>query len=157
MIIDDTVKQYLEKSVLCWLATANERGAPNVSPKEYFCEGLCQPDTIIIANIASAKSIDNLKKNSQVCVSFIDIFEQLGYKALGRAKNIGRHHSDAAPEFEKLEQLAGPDLEVTSLMRVTVSSIEPISAPRYQLDPEYTVPEQLETSFQSYGVLKSPG
>ena len=30
------MKKYIDKSVLCWLATSNAENIPNVSPKEIF-------------------------------------------------------------------------------------------------------------------------
>ncbi|WP_313952801.1 pyridoxamine 5'-phosphate oxidase family protein [Accumulibacter sp.] len=36
-MLTDDVLNYIKRSVLCWLATADADGAPNVSPKEVFC------------------------------------------------------------------------------------------------------------------------
>ena len=79
------VKRYIEHSVLCWLATSNKKAEPNVSPKEIF---LRYDDTkILIANIASPKTIRNIKENPQVCISFINVFVQKGYKTSRSRKN----------------------------------------------------------------------
>ena len=46
-------------SVLCWLATVDDHGMPNVSPKEIFC---CHGEReLLIANIASPQSVRNIK------------------------------------------------------------------------------------------------
>ena len=60
------------KSVLCWLATADAQGQPNVSPKEIFA--IYDSANMLIANIASPTSVRNIESNPRVCVSFIDIF-----------------------------------------------------------------------------------
>ncbi|MFI0416312.1 MAG: pyridoxamine 5'-phosphate oxidase family protein [Candidatus Thiodiazotropha sp.] len=64
----------MNESVLCWLATSGEDGFPNCSPKEAFT--FYEDDKIVIANIALPQSGKNIKANSNVCVSFINIFKQ---------------------------------------------------------------------------------
>ena len=36
MMLHEDVKQSIKESVLCWLATTDENGVPNCSPKEVF-------------------------------------------------------------------------------------------------------------------------
>lgn len=57
-MITDEVKEYIEKSVLCWLATCNNEGIPNVSPKEMFT--YFDSNTLLIANIISPNSVENI-------------------------------------------------------------------------------------------------
>ncbi|MFK5037181.1 pyridoxamine 5'-phosphate oxidase family protein, partial [Klebsiella pneumoniae] len=71
-MITEEVKNYIDKSVLCWLATSNRQNEPNVSPKEIFTYK--DDKTLLIANIASPNSIANINENPNVCVSFVDIF-----------------------------------------------------------------------------------
>ena len=75
-----------ERSVLCWLATVDGQGQPNVSPKEIF--RLMPPASLAIANIASPCSVRNVRANGKVCVAFVDVFVQKGYKLLGDARVI---------------------------------------------------------------------
>ena len=63
MLNQDTINS-INDSVLCWLATANENGEPNVSPKEMFiADGT---ERILIANIASPNSVRNIDANPSV-------------------------------------------------------------------------------------------
>ncbi|MDA9639519.1 pyridoxamine 5'-phosphate oxidase family protein [SAR116 cluster bacterium] len=57
-MLDQNVKDYIERSVLCWLATV-DGDQPSVSPKEIFTN--YGDDTIMIANIASPQSIKKHK------------------------------------------------------------------------------------------------
>jgi len=82
-MISKEVKKYIDESVLCWLATSNSQNEPNVSPKEVFTYK--DDKTLLIANIASPGTIGNIKENSKVCVSFVDVFVQKGYKLKGNA------------------------------------------------------------------------
>ena len=75
-MISVEIKNYIERSVLCWLATADAAGVPNVSPKEIFVP--FGDDHLLIANIASPESVKNIRGNPHVCVSFVDVFVQKG-------------------------------------------------------------------------------
>jgi predicted pyridoxine 5'-phosphate oxidase superfamily flavin-nucleotide-binding protein len=60
-----------EKAVLCWLATVDAKNRPNVTPKEIFAE--IADGSLVIADIASARSVQNIRTNPAVCLSLIDI------------------------------------------------------------------------------------
>ncbi|MEM6264941.1 MAG: pyridoxamine 5'-phosphate oxidase family protein [Bacteroidota bacterium] len=51
----------INRSVLCWLATASKEKIPNVSPKEIFTH--FGGEKIIIANIASPQTVRNIHEN----------------------------------------------------------------------------------------------
>ena len=82
------VKQSIDQCVLCWLATVDSNSLPNVSPKEVFT--YYGEQSLLIANIASPKSVLNIQQNEKVCVSLIDIFRQKGFKLVGRGKVIDK-------------------------------------------------------------------
>ena len=95
----EDIKDYIDRSVLCWLATSSAENLPNVSPKEIFA--FYGSDKIIIANIASPQSIHNIRENPQVCVSFIDILVQKGVQIKGQADIVKKTQADF-PEMEKV-------------------------------------------------------
>ena len=153
-VMDSTVLRYLQKSVLCWLATIDENGCPNVSPKEIFCasgNGL-----LLIANIASPGSLKNIQTNPQVCVSFVDVFTQKGFKIKGKASAI-RIGDEAFPGFASpLAALAGDRFSFMSLFVIDVQSVEPIVAPSYRLFPDIQEASQINSAMQRYGVQPIP-
>ena len=143
MIDKEKIKYYIDKSILCWLATASKDGTPNVSPKEIF--SFYGVDKIIIANIASPQTVKNIKQNAKVCVSFIDILVQKGLQLKGTAKIV-----TALDEgFEKMEhrllKLTPGLFPFKSITEISISSTKPIKAPRYLLFPETTEQEQIES------------
>jgi predicted pyridoxine 5'-phosphate oxidase superfamily flavin-nucleotide-binding protein len=87
-MITNEVKKYIDNSVLCWLATCSKDGEPNVSPKEMFTYK--DENTLLIANIASPSSIANIQENPKVCVSFVEVFVQKGFKIKGNAIIIAK-------------------------------------------------------------------
>ena len=76
------MKTCLDQSVLCWVATSDSDGRPNVSPKEVFTS---DGDRILIAHIASPRTVRNIEVNPQVMVSVVDVFAQHGWQFSGQA------------------------------------------------------------------------
>lgn len=140
----------IESSVLCWLATVDKNGQPNVSPKEVFTS--YGTDHILIANIMSPQSVKNIKVNSQVCVSFINVLVQKGYQVKGKAKVMTKKTKEFKLYHPILEAVAGSDFPIKSIIKIKVESHKPIMAPRYVLFPETTEVEQMESAKGQYGI-----
>lgn len=139
------------RSVLCWLATVDEGGQPNVSPKEIFA--VIDTEHIVIANIASPTSVRNIGVNPLVCVSFIDIFVQKGFKVIGSARNVLKQDADFSYWSAPLTVKAGPRFPIHSVLVVRATAIEPILAPSYRLYPsETTEQSQVASAMRTYGV-----
>ncbi len=150
MELNNEIKEYINKSVLCWLATASTKNVPNVSPKEIFNH--FGTDKIIIANIASPQTVRNIKQNENVCVSFIDILVQKGFQLKGKAKIIGKTYPQF-PEMEKvLTEMTGGSIPFATITEITIEQVKPIIAPKYILYPETTEQEQIESAKKLYGI-----
>lgn len=144
------------RSVLCWLATVNENGQPNVSPKEIFA--VFDTEHLVIANIASPTSVRNVEVNPLVCVSFIDVFVQKGFKVTGAARNVRRQDTDFSRWSAPLEAKAGPRFPIQSVLVVRANEIEPILAPSYRLySAETTEQSQVASAMRTYGVQPARG
>jgi hypothetical protein len=153
-MLSDLVLDYINRSVLCWLATVDADGAPNVSPKEVFCAHGSQ--RVLIANIASPTSVRNIEAEPRVCVSFVDVFVQKGYKLKGTAEIV-------RPKDARYSELEPPLLHITkglfpirSIIAVQVSAVEPIVAPSYRLIPGTTETSQIQGAMGTYGVVPQP-
>jgi predicted pyridoxine 5'-phosphate oxidase superfamily flavin-nucleotide-binding protein len=143
------IKASIQKSVLCWLATADD-AYPNVSPKEIFTH---YKDKIIIANIASPTSAKNIKNNPQVCISFIDILVQKGWKIKGEARLLTNKDS----KFEKykvlLDKMTKGMFPFTSIMEITPAECKEVVSPSYLLYPDKTTEaSQIESAKKIYGL-----
>lgn len=150
IVISDSVREDIRNSVLCWLATVDEHGQPNVSPKEIFTDH-CD-DSILIADIASPVSVRNIARQPLVCVSFVDVFRQRGFKIAGRARLIPPEHPEFAVTGVRLQELAGAGFKVRQAIHVTVTRVARIWAPSYALFPDRTVEEQQARGYATYGV-----
>ena len=150
MKITDHIKDSMNKSVLCWLATASSDLVPNVSPKEIF--SFFKDDVIIVANIASPQTVKNIRQNKNVCISFIDILKQKGFQLKGTAEIIQRDHPVFAKMEEVLLELTKGNFPFATITKINVHSAKPIIAPKYVLYPETTEQEQVESAKKTYGL-----
>ena len=155
-MLSSEVLNYASRSVLCWLATVDENGQPNVSPKEIFA--VFDSEHLVIANIASPMSVRNIGVNPRVCVSFIDVFVQKGFKVIGTARNVLRNDVEFSCWAEPLQLKAGPRFPIRSVLVVQAHSSEPILAPSYRLYPaETTEQSQAVSAMRAYGVQPESG
>jgi uncharacterized protein len=149
-MLTDKIKASIDESVLCWLATADNNGIPNCSPKEIFTH--CNDSHILIANIASPESVANIKTNPEVCVSFIHVFKQKGFKIKGKAIYVDADNKDFQEQVTLVQTLAGDNFPVKGIIVVEVSNAKPIIAPGYYLTPGATEDSQIEGAKRTYGV-----
>ena len=152
--INDAMRTDMDNAVLCWLATVGTDGVPNVTPKEIFAPH--GEDTILIADIASTNSVRNISVHPKVCVSFIDVFRQKGFKVVGTARLV-------APDEEEFEALSAPLLVLTDgtfpirhVIAVGVEKVSRIWAPSYGLFPERSEAERMDAAYRTYGVRPEP-
>ncbi|WP_350288755.1 pyridoxamine 5'-phosphate oxidase family protein [uncultured Croceitalea sp.] len=144
------VKECIDKSVLCWLATASSINVPNVSPKEIFkFYGI---NSIIVANIASPQTVKNIKQNENVCISFIDILVQKGFQIKGKAKIIEKKDLEFLNMEKELLEMTEGKFPFATITKITIENIKPIIAPKYILYPETTEKEQIASAKKVYGL-----
>lgn len=148
----DLLEDFVSKSVLCWLATVDETGAPNVSPKEVFdMDG----GRLVIANIASPRSSANIKTNPLVCVSLLDIFEQKGLRLSGRAAVMSTTLDETEEMRRKLESKTEGRFPFSEVFVVEIDDVQPYMAPSWYLFPEMHPAERRSGALRSYGVRDS--
>ena len=134
--------------VLLWLATSDSSGEPNVSPKELFL--FKGKDRLIVANIASPKTLTNILQNPKVCISGIDIWKQKGMQYKGRAKVI----SSLNKRFKKIEAEFRPlnqgKFRIQHFIEIQIFQQKEVSAPSYFFYPTTEEEDQIEVSKTTY-------
>ncbi|PMR77927.1 pyridoxamine 5'-phosphate oxidase family protein [Billgrantia endophytica] len=149
-MLTDEIRESIQRSVLCWLATVDREGCPNVTPKEIFAAH--GDERLVIANIASPGSARNLLGNANVCVSFVDIFVQKGFKLLGKGSVVRKDDPRYGELAEPLEALTQGLYPIHSVIEVRIGKVEPILAPSYHLTPDVTEAQQIANAMLTYGV-----
>lgn len=140
----------IENSVLCWLATVDADGTPNVTPKEIF--SAYGDDRIVVADIASTNTVRNIRSNPRVCVSFIDVFRQRGFKIIGQATIIASEEADFETVGADLLKMVGEDFAIRHLISIQIEKVSRIWAPSYAQFPDRTEDERIEGAYKTYGV-----
>lgn len=153
-MMNHELKSSIDECVLCWLATVDADGAPNVSPKEMFVHH--DNGKLLIANIASPASIKNLLSNPEVCVSFIEVFKQKGFKIKGTATYIVSGDALFDDYHARLRTLGGERFPILGVIEVTIDRVDGIVAPSYWMFPDETTEDsQIKSAMQSYGVVSA--
>ena len=120
------------------------------TPKEVFTA--LDDQYLLIAHIASPISVQNIRRNPNVCVSFIDVFKQKGYKLKGQARVQERDDAGFSERHALLYKLAGDRFPIKGVIEVKVTETAPIAAPSYYLYPQTTETSQIESAMRNYGV-----
>jgi predicted pyridoxine 5'-phosphate oxidase superfamily flavin-nucleotide-binding protein len=94
-------------------------------------------------------------KNAQVCVSFVNIFVQKGFKIKGKAKIIQPDDPDFAAKKALLTIQYSDLFPIQSIIEVAVESIDQIIAPSYFLFPETTEESQIKSALKTYNMDKT--
>jgi hypothetical protein len=136
--------------VLCWLATADAAGRPNVSPKELY--EIRGSDRLLIADIASARSVRNVTANPRVCVALLDVFRQRGLRVAGEAEVVPPDGAAFAELAAGLLERARPKFEIRNLIVVRAASVSRLLAPSRQFYPETAAEDLMADSWRSYRV-----
>lgn len=151
-MMNDQIRNAIDECVLCWLATVDADGTPNVSPKEIFIHH--ENGKLLIANIASPNSLRNLQANRTVCVSFVEVFKQTGFKLKGIADYVKSGDACFDDYHARLRTLAGERFPILGVIEVTIQRADKIIAPSYWMFPDETSEaSQITSAMQSYGVL----
>lgn len=150
-MLNEAVRTDIANSVLCWLATVDADGTPNVSPKEIFAAH--GDDRIVIADIASPVSVKNLRANPRACVSFVDVFRQRGFKVVGAASIISPDEAEFAVAGADLLAMAGPYFPIRHVISIRIERVSRIWAPSYRIFPDRTEAERMREVYANYGVV----
>lgn len=150
-VLNEQHKRLIEKSVLCWVATVNKDGQPNVSPKEVF--ELHTNNRLVFAVIASPNTLKNIKQHAKVGVSCLDIWTQKGVQMNGIAEIIDPIDN----KFKELEQLLNNKnkgvFKFRNIISIKITEEKTLLAPSYQF-LETTEEKQIINAEQTYGKHK---
>ena len=150
-ILSPDVRETARRSVLCWLATVDAEGQPNVSPKEVWA--IADDEHVVVAHIASPMSARNIAQQPQVCLSFVDVFVQKGFKLLGTAHEVCADDPAFAAWAAPLLGMVGQRFVIRSVLLIRVTSVAAILAPSYRFFPDQTSEaSQIEAAMLTYGV-----
>lgn len=129
VLISQELKEVLEASKLCFFATVDEDGSPNLSPKASL--KVWDNQHLIFANIASPRSVSNLANRPDVCINVVDFFKRKGFKINGMASV----YKQGTEEYEEVSnsfwETNGKSYPIPSVVKIRVTEISPVISPAY--------------------------
>lgn len=149
-MITAEIAESIDQSVLCWLATISEDGSPNVSPKEAFLHD--GQGRILVANIASPVTARNIERIPRICLSFVNVFIQRGYKISGTATVLKPGDSGFDEKHRRLTDAIGAAFPIISVIVIEPVAVAEIIAPSYRLFPDTGPVDRIRESLQTYRV-----
>jgi predicted pyridoxine 5'-phosphate oxidase superfamily flavin-nucleotide-binding protein len=150
-LLTEPIRETARRSVLCWLATVDAEGQPNVSPKEVWT--IADEQHVVVAHIALPISARNIAQHPLVCLSFVDVFVQKGFKLLGRAREVLADDPEFATWAKPLLAMVGQRFTIQSVWVIQVQSVAAIVAPSYRFYPhETTEASQVASARRQYGM-----
>jgi predicted pyridoxine 5'-phosphate oxidase superfamily flavin-nucleotide-binding protein len=150
-LLTEPIREAARRSVLCWLATVDAEGQPNASPKEVWA--IADDQHVVVAHIASPISARNIAQHPQVCLSFVDVFVQKGFKLIGTAHEVRATDAEFTDWAAPLLAMVGQRFTIQSVLVVHVKSVSAIVAPSYRFYPyDTTEASQVASAMQAYNV-----
>ncbi|PZU84282.1 MAG: flavin-nucleotide-binding protein [Shinella sp.] len=120
--INQAIRTDIDNSVLCWLATVDEDG------------------------------VRNIRTHPKVCVSFVDVFRQRGFKIVGTAYVLVPEENDFTALGQDLLRMAGKDFPIRNIIAVRIERVSRIWAPSYNLFPDRSEAERMQAAYDTYRV-----
>ncbi len=91
-----------------------------------------------------------------MCLSFVDVLVQKGYKLQGTARDVLPDAPDFAQWAAPLQAMVGERFVIRSVLLISVQSVQPIVAPSYWMYPDTTTEAgQVAAAQKTYG-FKAP-
>lgn len=154
-MLDQDMREMVAGTMLCFAATTNEDGSPNLSPKSSL---RVHDDThLMFANMASPGTVRNLRRDPRIEINCVDIFARRGYRFRGRASV----HSGDDPLYRALRADVaaehGDAIPVFDAVLVELLQVHPVISPAYTFVDGVTETALRNAYLGKYGVQPVPG
>ncbi|MPW23141.1 pyridoxamine 5'-phosphate oxidase family protein [Paraburkholderia sp. CNPSo 3157] len=150
-ILTTDMLDVIQRAILSFVATVNEDGSPNLSPKASL---VARNDTLFFADIASPQTVENLRRNPAISINVVDVFARRGYRFNGAASVLAAGDPARASVAEWVWRTNGSDYPVNHVVRIDVSEALPLLSPAYRFGGAASEDALRETYMAKYGVRK---
>ncbi len=134
-ILTDDMKRLIRQQRLGFIATVSPDGTPDLSPKGSTT--VWNDDHVIFADIRSAGTVANLRRNPAVEINVVDPIVRKGYRFKGKARILtsGQLFEKILSHYEQdeLEVQNGLAKRIRAIVLVKVNRALPLISPAYDL------------------------
>lgn len=127
--ISESIRNFLNKQKLGYVATVSEDGTPNLSPKGTIIAW--NEETFAFADIRSPNTIKNLKKNPNLEINVVNPLSRKGFRIKGKGTIIfeGKTYEAILQHYRKI----GIKSPIGAIVMVKPSEILEVTSPLYDL------------------------
>ncbi len=148
--ITDDMDAIIKQAMLSFVATVNEDGTPSLSPKASLT---VRDGTLYFADIASPRTIRNLKRNPAVEINVVDVFQRRGYRFTGRAVILAQGVDEFTIIADWVRTVNGSEYPVDHVVRIETTAISPLLSPAHVFaDPPRSQEEIRASYIQKYAL-----
>ncbi len=144
MELSGPVRASLDNARVCWLATASHDGEPCLAPKTVFT---AHGNTILMADAEGSECIACVRANPRVCISFLDVMRDAGFKVYAMARVVEPDDDDYPALSAVLTATRQPDVPLGAIVEAVAQSHAAVPLPVLQLHPHRKRGEMLEEHF----------
>lgn len=148
-VLTSDMHDIIQRAMLSFVATVNEDGTPNLSPKASL---YAMDDALFFADIASPRTIENLRRNPAISINVVDIFSRRGYRFSGSAGLLSETDPDRKHVAQWVWRTNGPDYPVHHVVRIDVREASPLLSPAYRFGAGASEDALREVYRAKYGV-----
>ncbi|MEM8836895.1 MAG: pyridoxamine 5'-phosphate oxidase family protein [Pseudomonadota bacterium] len=115
------------------LASVNEDGSPNLSPKGTFLA--LDEKQLAFADIRSPNTMRNIAREPRVAVNILDVFERGGAMFEGNARYVEKESDEYKNLFPRFHAIWGDKLCALfkGLVVIEITSAKPVKSPSYDV------------------------
>ncbi|MFM0498481.1 pyridoxamine 5'-phosphate oxidase family protein [Paraburkholderia caledonica] len=148
-ILNADMVNVIQRAILSFVATVNDDGSPNLSPKASL---VARDDALFFADIASPTTVENIRKNPGISINVVDVFARRGYRFNGAASLLPVGDLDREFVAEWVRRTNGPDYPVNHVVRIDVREALPLFSPAYRFGEGASEEVLREVYMAKYGV-----
>ncbi|MEQ8472445.1 MAG: pyridoxamine 5'-phosphate oxidase family protein [Marinoscillum sp.] len=142
-----SLEDFIKKTKLCFVATVNSDGSPNLSPKASL--EVWDQNHVVFAHIDSFKTIENLASRPKTVLNIVDFLKRKGIRLDGEATTC----YPGSPEYDFIAQPIwqnhGRQYPVHCAVKIKVHSMSPLLSPAYRYGAD-TTEKNLAEHFLTY-------
>ena len=125
--LSEDAQRVVEEQRLCFVATVNDDGTPNLSPKGTIA--VLDDSHLAFCNIRSPGTIWNLRLRRAIEINVVDPIGRKGYRFKGTATII--EQGEPFTELVAFYRDRGTDLPIESVVVIRVTNADEVVSPAY--------------------------
>ena len=127
--LTEAMKRVVCEQKLGFVATVNEDGTPNLSPKATFL--VLDDDHLMFGEIRSPNTIRNIAKRPAMEVNFVDPFARKGFRVQGQATFLARGTTAFDELILLFDQWGVLTEQMNGIVKLRVEQAIPVTSPAY--------------------------